>query len=91
MGWLSFELPLHEELEVEKAVRQIQQCDDLERIRAIAIDAYRAWITQTDIAAQLIHQLADAEAMLGEAGLIEKPDDQYLQWARELYPEHAPM
>lgn len=76
---------------MEKAVRQIQQCDDTERLRAIAVDAYRAWVTQSDISAQLIHQLAAAEAMLAEAGLIEKPDDQYLQWARELFPDHAPM
>lgn len=89
MGWLSFDLPLHEELEVEKAVRQIQQCSDVERLRQIAADAYRAWVTQSDIAAQLISQLADAEAMLASAGVIDPPDEKYLQWASELCPDHG--
>ena len=89
MGWLNFDLPLHEELEVEKAARQIQQCNDIDQLRRIAEQAYRAWVTQSDVAAQLIHQLGDAEAMLADAGLIEKPDEQYLQWARELYPDPA--
>lgn len=84
MGWLSFDLPLHEELEVEKAVRQIQQCDDINALRHIAEQAYRAWITQTDIASQLIQQLGDAEALMASAGMIEPPNEEHLEWAREL-------
>jgi hypothetical protein len=87
MAWLNFGLPLEEELEVEKHVRMIRACDDTDRLREIAEQAFRAWVQQADIVSQLIPQLAEAELLLAQAGFAEEPDEQYVQWARELYPE----
>ena len=87
MAWLNLQLPLHEELEVEKQVWAIRDCDDLERVKELAVQMLRAWASQADITSQLIQQLADAEAMLFEAGLGEPVDEEYLEWARSLYPD----
>ena len=87
MAWLNFGLPLHEELEVEAHARSIRACDDVDQLRHIAEQAFRAWAQQTDIAAQLIAQVADLEVQLGAAGLAEPPDAEYLEWARACYPD----
>lgn len=54
MAWLNFGLPLEEELEVEKQVRVIRACEDLEQLRSITEQSFRAWVQQTDIVRQLI-------------------------------------
>jgi fructose-1,6-bisphosphatase len=87
MAWLSFGLPLEEEWQVEKQARAIRECDDLATLRGIAEQAFRAWCQQTDITSQLIQQLADAEALLAQAGIGEPVDEEYLEWARSLYPD----
>lgn len=87
MAWLNFGLPLEEELEVEKQARLIRACDDMERLRDIAEQAFRAWVQQTDITTQLIQQLAEAEALLAQAGIADPVEEEYLAWARSLYPE----
>ena len=87
MGWLNFGLPLHEELEVETHARQIRACEDLGQLRKIAEQAFRAWVQQTDITAQLIAQMAQLEVEMGAAGLAPPPDPEYIEWARECYPE----
>lgn len=88
MAWLNFNLPLHEELEVEKHARMIRDCEDLAKLREIAEQAFRAWCTQADITNQLLGQIADCEVTLANLGVIEEPDPEYLQWARELYPQN---
>jgi hypothetical protein len=87
MAWLNFGLPLEEEWEVEKQARAIRECDDLAQLRAIAEQAFRAWVQQADITAQLIAQMADAEVLMAQAGIGEPPDEEYLRWARECYPD----
>ncbi len=87
MAWLQFGLPLEEELAVETHVRAIRDCDDLDRLRKVAEQAYRAWCGQVDITSQLMAQVAEAEVQLARMGLIEEPDPQYVKWARELYPD----
>lgn len=76
---------------MEKAVREIRTCENLEQLQMLAVDSYRAWVTQTNIAAQLIHQLANAEAQLAQAGLMKEPTDEFLRWARELCPDQPAM
>lgn len=88
MGWLNLELPLHEELEVEKHVRAILECEDLDHLRDLAARLLRSWAMQSDISAQLIAQLADCELMLAQAGLMPDPDPDYVEWARSLYPQN---
>lgn len=87
MAWLRFGLPLEEELEVEKQARTIRDCQDIDRLRDIAEQAFRAWVQQTDIVTQLLGQVAEAEALLAQAGVIEDPGAEYLEWARSLYPD----
>jgi fructose-1,6-bisphosphatase len=87
MAWLNFGLPLEEEWEVEKQARAIRDCDDIDKLRDVAEQAFRAWVQQTDIVGQLIQQLADAEALLAQAGIGEPVDEEYLEWARSLYPD----
>lgn len=87
MGWLRFGLPLEDELAVETQARAIRDCTDLDALRSLAEQSYRAWCTQVDITTQLIAQLAEAEGLLAQAGFIEPPDPDYLKWARELVPD----
>lgn len=87
MGWLRFGLPMEEAWEVEKQARQIRECNDLDRLRDLAEQAFRAWCTQTDITRQLLGQVAELEVQLAQLGAIEEPDAQYVQWARELAAE----
>ena len=54
----------------------------------LAAQLLRAWAQQSDIAAQLITQLADCEVMLAQAGLLPDPDPDYVEWARSLYPQN---
>ncbi len=84
MGWLRYGLPVEEAWEVEKQARLIRECDDLDKLRTLAEQAFRAWCTQTDITRQLIGQVAEAEVQLAQLGAIEEPDPQYVQWARDL-------
>jgi hypothetical protein len=87
MGWLRYELPVDEAWEVEKHARQIRECDDLDKLRDVAERMFRAWCNQADITRQLIGQVAEAESQLAGLGVMEEPDAQYLQWARELASE----
>lgn len=87
MGWLRYGLEVDEAWEVERHARLIRECDDMDKLREIAEQAFRAWCTQTDITRQLIGQVAEAEVQLAQLGMIEEPDEQYLQWARELANE----
>ena len=87
MAWLNFGLPLEEELEVEKQVRMIRECNNLGQLQKIAEQAFRAWVQQADITAQLIAQMAQLEVEMGAAGLAQPPDPDYIEWARACYPE----
>jgi len=88
MAWLNLELPLHEELEIEKHVRVIRDCDDINELRHLAASLLRAWAQQSDITAQLIAQISGCEVMLAKAGLMPEPDRNYLEWAQSLYPDN---
>lgn len=81
MGWLRYGLQLEEELEVEKAARNIRTCDDVEKLQKFAEETYRAWCLQMDITDQLIRQVADAEARLAR---YEPIDTKFLEMAREI-------
>ena len=87
VGWLRYGLPLEEDWQVEAHVRTIRACDDIDRLREIAAQAFRAWCNQTDITCQLVCQVAALEAQLAQLGAMDEPDPQYLQWARELAGE----
>jgi hypothetical protein len=87
MGWLRHGLPLEEELAVEAQVRQIRACQDIEQLRSLAEQAFRAWVLQVDITGQLIDQLAEAEQQLEGPRRQEAPiEDWILEAAREFSP-----
>lgn len=81
MGWLRFGLELEDELAVETAVRVIRSNHDIEALRRIAEQSYRAWCTQADISRQLMLQLAEAERRLAQH---EPVTQEHLDWAREI-------
>jgi len=87
MAWLNFTLPLTQELEVEKQARAIRNCDDIDELRCLAEQLFRMWCQQADLTAQLIHQVAGAEALLAQAGVAEPLDQEYLTWASAINPE----
>ena len=87
MAWLRFGLPLHEELEVETHARAIRTCNDVEHLQEFAEQVFRAWVQQSDVAAQLIREVAELEAKLNAAGLAPPLDPEYLEWARACYPD----
>lgn len=95
MGWLRFGLELEDELAVETAVRKIRSNYDTDALRQIAEQCYRAWVTQSDIARQLMLQLAEAEQRLAQH---EPIPPHYLEWAKEItaslaveQPDHEPQ
>lgn len=83
MGWLNFERPLEDELQIERQARVIRQCEDVEELQHICEKIFRSWAQQCDITAQLIRQVAELEVQAG----FEEPDTDYVQWAKSLYEE----
>jgi hypothetical protein len=87
MAWLNLELPLHDELEVEKQARALQQCEDLEQLQTVAVSLLRFAALRESLFQQVLEQLADAEAMLMQAG-IDVDQDGWEEWVAEHYPDH---
>lgn len=61
MTWLRFALPLEDEIEVEKQVRQIRACSDIEELRDLAEQSFRALALKTYLVSQLGNMVAKAE------------------------------
>ena len=61
MAWLKFSLSLEDEIEVEKQVRQIRGCNDIEELRDLAEQTFRALALKTYLVSQLGGMLAKAE------------------------------
>jgi hypothetical protein len=83
MGWIDCNLPLHQQLDVEREVRLIQASDDLEALRTLAAFLFRYAALQTHTSAQLVRQLAAAEHHQGVAA----PTSEHHEWAKELLAE----
>lgn len=81
MGWLNFERPLEDELQIERQARVIRDCHDVQELQAISEKLFRSWAQQCDITAQLIRQVAELEVQSG----IEDDTSDYVAWARSLY------
>jgi hypothetical protein len=86
MGWLRYGLPLEEELAVEAEIRKIRTCQDIEQLRQLAEQAFRAWTLQVDITGQLIDQIGEAEQKLRSRGEAAPIEDWIWEAARELSP-----
>ena len=85
MGWLNFERPLEDELQIERQARVIRGCHDVKELQEISEKLFRSWAQQCDITAQLIRQVAELEVQAG----LEDGDSDYVSWARSLYQEKA--
>ena len=76
MFWLDMNLPLSDEFEIEKQVRYIQGCTDLQELRFSSLQAH--------ISSQLVLQTAEMEAdMIGE------PTAEHQQLAAEILAQRA--
>lgn len=61
MAWLRLALPLEDEIEVEKQIRQIRDCNDIEELRDLAEQTFRALALKTYLVSQLGGMMAKAE------------------------------
>ena len=61
MAWLKLALPLEDEIEVEKQARQIRGCNDIEELRDLAEQTFRALALKTYLVSQLGNMMAKAE------------------------------
>lgn len=63
MFWLDLNLSLSDQFEVEKQVRYIQACDDLQELRHLAVELLRFSMTQAHVSNQLVTQVAEMECV----------------------------
>lgn len=61
MAWLRFALPLEDEIEVEKQIRQIRNCNDIDELRDLAEQTFRSLALKTYLVSQLGSMVAKAE------------------------------
>ena len=86
MFWLDLNLSLSDQFEVEKQVRYIQACEDLEELRNVAVELLRFSMTQAHVSNQLITQVAEIEAdMIG----IGEPTAEHHRMAEEILAQRA--
>lgn len=63
MFWLDFNLSLSDEFEIEKQVRYIQGCTDVEELRHLAIALLRMSMQYAHVSNQLVTQVAEMECV----------------------------
>ena len=84
MFWLDLNLSLSDQFEIEKQVRYIQGCTDLQELRHLAVELLRFSSLQAHISSQLVLQTAEMEAdMIGE------PTAEHQQLAAEILGQRA--
>lgn len=87
MDWLDLSLPPQTAFQMERQRRELQCCEDLEILRAMAVAMLQEAHQQSNVARQLASQVARLEAQLAQAGAFPSPDANHLQWARKLRQE----
>ena len=86
MFWLDLNLSLSDQFEVEKQVRYIQACDDLEELRNVAVELLRFSTLQAHVSSQLVLQAAEIEAdMIG----LGEPTAEHHRMAEEILAQRA--
>jgi hypothetical protein len=86
MFWLDMNLSLSDQFEVEKQVRYIQGCTDLQELRHLAVELLRFSMTQAHVSNQLITQVAEIEAdMIG----LGEPTAEHHRMAEEILAQRA--
>ena len=63
--WLSLELPLENELAMEKQCRAIRECEDLNGLREISEALIRQNTSQQIALTQFVHRVAELESEFG--------------------------
>lgn len=86
MFWLDMNLPLSDEFEIEKQVRYIQGCTDLQELRHLAVELLRFSTLQAHVSSQLVLQAAEIEAdMIG----LGEPTAEHHRMAEEILAQRA--
>ena len=84
MFWLDFNLSLADEFEVERQVRYLQACEDINQLRHIASELLRFSMLQAHVSHQLVAQVAESEAAAGCPITAE-----HEAWAAEILAQRA--
>ena len=85
MFWLDFNLSLSDEFEVEKQVRHIQGCTDIEELRSLSVALLRMSMQYAHVSNQLVTQVAEMEcAVMGT-----EPTAEHYAMAEEILAQRA--
>ena len=84
MFWLDFTLSLADEFEVERQVRYLQACEDINQLRHIASKLLRFSMLQAHVSHQLVAQVAESETAAGCPITAE-----HEAWAAEILAQRA--
>ena len=84
MFWLDLNLSLDDEFEVEKQVRYIHACTNLDELRSLAAALLRFSSQQAHLSSQLVTQVAEIEADLIGLGHCPEPTPEHHRMAQEI-------
>ena len=84
MFWLDLNLSLSDEFEVEKQVRYIQACSDIEELRSLTVALLRFATQQAHVSHQLVTQVAEIESDLIGLGHCPEPTAEHHRMAAEI-------
>lgn len=88
MFWLDLNLPLSDEFEIEKQVRYIRACTDIEELRSVTIALLRFATQQAHVSNQLVAQVAEIESDLIGLGHCPEPTAEHHAMAAEILAAH---
>lgn len=84
MFWLDLNLPLFDEFEIEKQVRHVRACTDIEELRDLTVALLRFATQQAHVSNQLVKQVAEIEADLIGLGHCSEPTAEHRRVAAEI-------
>jgi hypothetical protein len=85
MFWLDFNLSLSDEFEVEKQVRYIQGCTDVEELRSLSVALLRMSMQYAHVSNQLVTQVAEMEC----SAMSTEPTAEHYAMAEEILAQRA--
>ena len=88
MFWLDLNLPLSDEFEIEKQVRYVRACTDVEELRGLAVALLRFATQQAHVSNQLVAQVAEIESDLLGLGHCSEPTAEHHAMAAEILAAH---
>lgn len=84
MFWLDLNLSLSDEFEIEKQVRYVRACTDIEELRSLTVALLRFATQQAHVSNQLVAQVAEIESDLIGLGHCPEPTAEHHRMAAEI-------